>query len=312
MLIRYQEITLGAAHQEIVDLANDIVEEYARADIELTLRALYYRFVSRFPLALDPTGEHPNTQANYKRLGSILNRARLGGFMSWEAMKDITRNLETLNHWTSPAQILRAVRDQYREDQWAGQPTRVEMWIEKDAGVGTIKGVCERNDIPYFSCRGNCSQSEMWEAGQRLQRRQDQEGVDTIILYGGDHDPKGVDMTRDVRDRLSMFVGDDVEVRRIFLNIDQVRLYDPPPNPLKEGDSTAGKYREEFGDEAWELDALDPKVIADLIQAEIDTIVDPEPWQAAKDKMAAQKAKLGRMIDSFDDGDDDAEEEDED
>jgi hypothetical protein len=56
-------------------------------------------------------------------------------------------------------------------DLWCGQDYYLEVWIEKDALVGVIEGVCERWDVPYFSCRGYPSQSEMWGASQRLLRR---------------------------------------------------------------------------------------------------------------------------------------------
>lgn len=304
-LIAYIDGTIGPKNMEIIDLANRIVAEYQRNNIELTLRALYYRFVARHPLVLDPSGEKPNTQANYKRLGEIINRGRYLGLVSWEAITDITRELATLNHWTSPASILAAVRAQYREDLWRDMPVVYEQWIEKDAGVGTIKGVCEANDVPYFSARGNCSSSEMWVAGQRILDRLNR-GVRTVVGYGGDHDPKGVDMTRDIQERLSRFVGEEVEVRRLFLNMDQVELYNPPPNPLKEGDSTKNKYRDLYGDEAWELDALDPLVIRDLIQEAIDDVrgMDPDTWDRNVARMAKQKAKLAEMIDAFEDPDD--------
>lgn len=56
------------------------------------------------------------------------------------------------------------------------------------------------------------------------------------------------------------------EVRRIALNMDQVHQYNPPPNPAKLTDSRVGAYLRDFGEESWELDALDPATLDALIE----------------------------------------------
>lgn len=314
MLIRYIDKDLTAGPMAVVDRANEIVEEYQGQGIVLTLRALYYRFVSRYPLVLDPSGEHPNTQQNYKRLGDILNKARLYGHVSWHALEDRTRNLVSLPHWATPAELLQSAREQYRIDMWANQPKRFVLLLEKDAGIGTIEDVCRRNDVAYLSCRGNTSQSEMWAQGQRF-LEMIHAGQEPVVGYLGDHDPNGVDMTRDVRDRLAMFCGQDIEVRRLLLNLDQVEMYAPPPNPVKNTDSRANGYRrmirahniEVSGDPehpwdpdtCWEMDALDPSVVVGLVQAAIDDCRDPDLWEISEDQAAQDRAKLGDLIDSL-------------
>ena len=61
----------------------------------------------------------------------------------------------------------------------------------------------------------------------------------------------------DVIERLAFYARADIEVRRIALNMDQVRAYAPPPNFAKETDSRYAAYVERFGTTAcWELDAL--------------------------------------------------------
>ena len=314
MLIRYRsDINLSAPTMKVVDLANQIIAEYQGQGITLTLRALYYRFVSRFPLVLDPSGEHPNTVQNYKRLGDILNKGRLGGFVSWKALEDRTRNLEERSHWSSPAAVLEAARSSYFIDMWANQEIRPEVWIEKDAGVGTIERVCEENDVAYFSCRGNCSQSEMWEAGMRL-RRYLKNGQTPMIFYLGDHDPNGVDMTRDVRERLTMFCGRRIIVERLLLNLDQIEQFNPPPNPVKNTDSRANGYRamiadhnEENGtdwdpDTCWEMDALDPSEVVRIVQEAIDNIRDPGALAERQAEFEADQKKLDDLIAQLDEG----------
>src|SRR4051794_773047 len=118
----------------IIQLANEIAATYEAQGYDLTLRQLYYQFVSR--------GHIDNNDKEYNRLGSIINDARLAGYMDWNHIVDRTRNLEELAHWSSPSEIIRAVSRQYREDKWAEQDTYVEVWIEKDALKGILEGVC--------------------------------------------------------------------------------------------------------------------------------------------------------------------------
>src|SRR5215467_8357308 len=159
-----------------------------------------YQFVSRDPL--------PNRQSEYKRLGDIINDARLAGLVDWGAIVDRTRNIRALSHWSDPAAIVEAAANRFAVDKWADQPRRVEVWIEKDALVGVFEPVCDELDVPLFSCRGYTSQSEVWGAAQRLERYL-MAGQEVVILHFGDHDPSGLDMTRDIRERLRLFLRHD-------------------------------------------------------------------------------------------------------
>ena len=130
------------------------------------------------------------------------------------------------------------------------------------------RDVCNEFRLPYFACRGNNSESEQYKAGKRFEAHL-ANGLTPVVLHLGDHDPNGLDMTRDNRDRLAMFARQGVEVRRLALNMDQIERYRPPPNPAKETDTRYAAYAKQFGRECWELDALVPTVIANLIPTEV-------------------------------------------
>jgi hypothetical protein len=134
--IRYIEKSFGAAHMDVIDKANAVCSAYKEQGYDLTLRQLYYQFVSRDWIA--------NKQTEYKRLGGIINDARLAGLLDWDYIVDRTRQLEgpgssRTPHWRNPAQIIDAVAGNYRINKWADQDSYVEVWIEKDA----LKGVLE-------------------------------------------------------------------------------------------------------------------------------------------------------------------------
>jgi len=283
--IQYEEHEFRPAARADIARANRILEEYQAQGFDLTLRQLYYQFIAR--------GWIKNVEREYKRLGAIINDARLAGLIDWDRISDRTRELEEKARWDDPSHVIREVARQYRTDVWAGQTYRPEVWIEKDALVGVIAGVCEVLSVPYFSCRGYVSQSSMWEAGQRLAGYQDG-GQETIVLHLGDHDPSGIDMTRDIQARLDMFVG-NVEVRRLALSMAQVSEYKPPPNPAKITDSRFAGYLAEYGRESWELDALQPQVIADLIRDAIQgDLIDEEEWRQTHDLQERGRRLLQR------------------
>src|SRR5262245_18572311 len=258
----------------LIEQANEIIDEYEAQGFVLTARQLFYQFVARDWL--------PNTHGDYKRLYRIVGDARDAGLIDWDAIEDRTREVVTHTSWASPDEIIGSCADDYQEDLWAGQEYRPEVWIEKDALLGVIEGVCTEYRVPYFATRGNASATLLYEAGKRFARYLDQ-GLIPVVLHLADHDPKGVDMTRDLEERLARYARQEIEVRRIALTRAQVRRYRLPPNFTKEKDKLTPKYRAQFGtDECWELDALSPTVIADLIRSEIEGLIEAKAWKRAQ------------------------------
>lgn len=290
MLIAYVPRKFGPKALSTIETANKIIREYSAQGFDLTLRQLYYQFVARDVI--------PNTQRDYKNLGSIINDARLAGLVSWNAIVDRTRELRGNNHWDSPADIVRGAAAQYQIDKWEDQEYRLEVWIEKDALVGVAERACSKLDVSFFSCRGYTSQSEMHEAALRLKRFEEL-GQKTVIIHLGDHDPSGKDMTRDVQERLALF-GAETEISRIALNMDQIRKFRPPPNPAKITDSRAKNYIKEFGKSSWELDALEPTVLAKLIEKTIVSYRDERLWDEAKGRETEQRALIQDAADNMD------------
>jgi hypothetical protein len=283
--IKYLERKFSERSRNIITIANEIIDDYKASGFDLTLRQLYYQFVSRNHL--------PNTDREYKNLGGIINDARLAGEIDWEAITDRTRQLEERSHWETPGDIIADAERAFHHDLWETQRFRLECWIEKDALKGVIETICSQFDVPYFSCRGYTSQSEMWNAAQRLIAWHGA-GYETIILHLGDHDPSGIDMTRDISDRLCLF-DCTTTVKRIALNQSQIKQYRPPPNPAKITDSRARDYIRAHGQSSWELDALEPQVIVALIREEIESYIDKAAWAKAKQKLAEHKAVLKRV-----------------
>ncbi len=290
--IIYVSKKFNQASQEIIDQANAIITEYQQAGFDLTLRQLYYQFVAR--------GLLENKKQEYDRLGVLVNNARLAGLIDWHAIVDRTRNVVFQSHWESPEEILDICANTFAVDKWVGQPYRVEVWVEKEALAGVLQSVCPDLDVPYFSCRGYVSQSETWRAAMRLQGYWDQD-QQPVVIHLGDHDPSGIDMTRDIEERCARVFGCPMEIRRIALNMDQVEEFKPPPNPAKTTDSRFRSYMNQYGSESWELDALEPQMLAKLIEDTVLEYRNEEKWNEQKKEQDDQRAVLAKISDNFED-----------
>lgn len=283
--------TFSADHLQVIGHANRIIEEYERRGFSLTLRSLYYQFVARGIF-------HENTAKRYSQLGSILNDGRLAGLVSWLAIEDNMRALEGKPTVSGPAEALKQARERFALDLWAPQEWQPEVWIEKDAMVGVIERICMDLRVNFFACRGYTSQSAMWRAGQRMAGYV-RDGKRPIIFHFGDHDPSGIDMTRDNSERLSMFAGVPITFVRLGLNLEQVEWFRPPENYAKPDDSRFRDYVARFGEHCWELDALDPQVISDLIEENVRRVRDQELWDRALGEEAEGMDRLDRLIEDF-------------
>lgn len=288
--INYKPKRFGNKRMALIVAANKIIAEYQDGGYSLTLRQLYYQFVSR--------GIVDNHIREYQKLGTTINDARLAGLVDWNAIIDRTRNLQGKSHWDSPSGVIDSAAYGYAIDLWDDQPYRVEVWVEKEALAGVIQRPARKLDVAYFSCRGYVSQSEMWRTGQRL-NGYIAAGQKPVIIHLGDHDPSGIDMTRDIDDRLFTFCTEEVKVERIALNMDQVEEYSPPPNPAKLTDARADGYIKRYGDQSWELDALEPRVMEDLIEETIRKYVDFDLYNARIARQESERNTLKAVADNW-------------
>lgn len=287
---QYKDIKFQSKSLDLINLVNQVIDEYDAQGYELTLRQVYYQLVAR--------GYIPNNERSYKNIGNLINDGRLAGLIDWYAIVDRTRNLKANAHWETPESVIESAKYSYMLDRWKHQPNYVEVWVEKDALIGIVSQICRKLDVPHFSCRGYTSQSEMWSAAQRFIRQSHRES--RTIIHLGDHDPSGIDMTRDIQERLEMF-GADVEVKRVALTMEQIQTFNPPPNPTKLSDARATGYIAEFGHECWELDALEPKVITDLIRNEVTALLDADLLLKVENQERTDKENIQKICDNYED-----------
>jgi hypothetical protein len=275
---------------EKIALINSILSEYQAEGYDLTLRQLYYQLVAR--------GHIENSERSYKRTGDLLNNARLAGLVDWNMITDRGRQTVTPSHWENPAQIVSSAARQFAIDKWQDQDYHIEVMVEKQALEGVLIPVCQELDIRFTANKGYSSSSIMYAIGKRLLEKH--MGHSVLILYLGDHDPSGIDMTRDVEERLEMFAGNNaVEVDRLALNWDQIEQWQPPENPAKETDARFAQYQARYGESSWELDAIEPRELADLVRNAVFERLDQDAWVEAVRREYEMKCELQEFVDKY-------------
>lgn len=283
----------------LLEAIEEILDEYRGMGYKLTVRQLYYQLVSKDLI--------PNDQGSAKKIINIVSKGRLAGIIDWNIIEDRIRVPVENNHWKTPQDILQVAADQFYMNRWVGQEWYVEVWCEKDAVSNIIAPICKKWDVIFVANRGYSSQSAMYKAFIRYATQYAEYGKKTILLYLGDHDPSGIDMIRDVQERMDLFLYTDITdpsfsglyVEGIALTMNQIEQYGPPENPAKTTDSRYEAYQEKFGQSSWELDALDPKTLAELVENSILNYLETGKFKKIAVRERLDKKKMNNFIKNY-------------
>ena len=280
--IQYIQKNFRAKTKELLDYIVDIVEEYENRGYYLTVRQVYYQLVSRDIIQ--------NDLNSYQHISRVLTDARMTGLVDWDTIEDRARQAIMPMQYDSISSFIRLSVDSYRRYRWEDQNHYVEVIVEKEALSGILRPLTTKYNVLLLSNKGYSSASAIHDAAQRIIRHTSQ-GKKCHILYLGDHDPSGNDMVRDIRDRLDK-LRCIVSVEKIALTMKQIEQYKPPPNPAKKSDPRSEKYVTEYGDQSWELDALKPEALNELVESNIKKYLDMDKYKNIVEKERREKLKL--------------------
>jgi hypothetical protein len=233
-------------------------------------------------------------RSEMQRVYRLLREAREDGTIPWEWIVDETRRLERVSTWDDPEEYARCVARSYRRDFWNHQPARVEVWSEKGTIRGVLQPVLDEYGVGFRVMHGFGSATAVYDVAQ------DGDGRPLIVLYVGDLDPSGLFMSAfDLPERLARYDGDHVELRRIALTWEQVGGLPSFPATDKRSDTRYPWFERNFGSQCWELDALDPNVLRNIVQAEIKREIEPEAWTRCADINRAEQESLRHVLDAW-------------
>jgi hypothetical protein len=202
-----------------------------------------------------------------------LVNAREDGIIPWHWIVDETRDLEMVDGVFENGAVF--ARDFfYRRDLWQTQPKRVELWAEKGTVRGVVWPVLARFGVGFRVLHGFNSATSMWNVS-----RNDGDDRPLVGLYVGDYDPSGMCMTEvDIPARLKRYDGNHIELKRIALTLEQTRSLRWFPASDKAKDPRYKWFVSNYRDRCWELDAMDPRQLRELVEAEIQALIDLALW----------------------------------
>ena len=274
---------------ELVDEIIHVTEQYKKMEIKLTGRQLYYQLVAKDLI--------PNATEVYKRLSKFATDGRYGGVFDWDAIEDRGRVNQKHAEWSSIEDLIQSALHSYRLPRWDNQNYYVEMLCEKQALESVLKPVADKWHIRFGYNKGYTSASSIYDMSKRV-INEIWGGKEVVILYFGDHDPSGLDMIRDIRDRMFELITqcedpqpltpvvahDFFNVEALALTKEQIKSFNPPPNPAKFSDPRSKDYVAEHGKVSWELDAINPHTLQEIAEDGILKYLDQDMYYEVVEK----------------------------
>ncbi len=283
------------SYEQIVEEALEIFKQY---DSALTLRQLYYRLVSKRLI--------PNTINSYKRLSRIMVKAREQRDVPVNCLEDRSRRILGRGDtgYASAEEFLRrriaGLRESYKEftmPMWDDQPNYVLVSLEKDALSRLMSDIANQYSVRTFPTRGYPSFTYVNRMATYIRKRL--KGKPTVVLYFGDFDPSGIDIERDLAERLKKYDAGDFKVIRIALTKDQIQQYDLPPMPVKRSDARSESFLESYGDLSVELDALDPNTLKLMVAQSIAANINLDLWRKKEERIESLKVWIKGKLDNM-------------
>jgi hypothetical protein len=224
-----------------------------------TVRQLFYQMVNRHEVFVD------KTEKEYKAtIVRLCSEMRLDGSLPWSWVNDNTRWMRKPSSHGSMADILDAAANTYTRSLWQNTDEYVEIWLEKDALSGVFYDVTSPYQVPLMVTRGYPSLTFLHDSAYTLVAQQ----KPAHIYYFGDFDPSGVDISRNVEERIRQFVAEyrypvSIQFTRVAVNKEQIALYNLPTRPTKKTDTRSSSFD---GDASVEVDAIPPNILREMIR----------------------------------------------
>ncbi|MDP8931106.1 MAG: hypothetical protein M3O70_21665 [Actinomycetota bacterium] len=226
----------------------------------MTVRQIFYQATT--------LGVVAKTEAEYKgTVVRLLTEMRRSGELPFGWIADNTRWMRKPTSHSSLDQALQRTAEAYRRSLWDDQDVYVEIWLEKEALAGVVFDITSEWDVPLMVTRGYPSLTYLYEAAEQIEGK----SKSAYIYYLGDHDPSGVDISRNVEERLREFAPDaDITFERLAVEPWQISAWGLPSRPTKTTDTRA----KHFDGESVEVDAISPADLRAIVRTAIEQHVD--------------------------------------
>jgi hypothetical protein len=245
----------------------------------MTIRQLFYRLVSARYIE--------NSRADYQRVSRMMTTARDDGRCLFEWIVDRSRPEYSPRVFDDPVEYAEVIKRSYRKDYWTTQPNHCEIWVEKDAIIGSIQGVTDELGVTVRVGRGFLSTTKAHEIAERFNSI----SKPITVFYLGDHDPSGRTIEADLVTRIGMY-GSYFTLRRLAIFAGDIRKFNLPPLRVKMTDSRAKGFLRKYSNTCVELDALPPIELRRRIRDAVEQLLDRNLWNRAIEVESVELASI--------------------
>jgi hypothetical protein len=198
----------AAAYREQVEaFCAGILEIRGTLDFEVSARGWCYILE-----------EHGATKADFPTIERLFVDLRKSGDLPLDiCAEDEARSADHIESVTddSPEEVVERWIEYVRDSAcdgynpisiWDNSKYYVEMWVEKIDLKSLFSNLCSRYTIPLINIRGRTCLNSRAGTMRRFQERED-EGKECVLLYCGDHDPSGLQISGDIRSDMESMTG---------------------------------------------------------------------------------------------------------
>jgi hypothetical protein len=251
----------------------------------LSDRMVHYALLNEPPLthARKPSSRYTNSFKCYRSVVELLTRARLTGEVPFAAIHDPTRPVTHWETWPGVGQHvsdgLNGLFSNYARNLMQSQPNHIEIIVEKNTVEPIIRTVASEYTIPITSGRGYSSLPPRYDIFRRFRNS----GKSKLILvFVSDLDPEGENIAesfaRSLRDDFGL-TDDQLHPIKASLTHDQVQRFKLPAGmKAKMGSSRRRQYVEKYGENVWELEALEPLDLQRIVRETIESAIDVDAF----------------------------------
>jgi ParB-like nuclease domain len=273
--------------------------------LPVTLRQLHYQLLNNPPLrhSKKPDSTYRNDRQSYQDLSDLVTRLRAGGMIDPSAMIDHTRETYQVGCFYSAGDYVRQQQENllrtYWRDLMQSQPLHIEIIAEKNTVLSTLKPIASQFTVPLTILRGYPSFSTVADIYKRIELARKQGKKRTRLIAVTDHDPEGEDICRTVerilhRDFRVHYTA--IGTIKAALTMEQIKKHNLPENQtVKTTSSRARGYLDNHGAHTWELEALHPKELQQLVYTAIESSLDVEAFNAELEKEKEEAVELDAM-----------------
>jgi hypothetical protein len=168
----------------------------------------------------------------------------------------------------------------------------VEVWSEKGTVRGVLWPVLSRLGVGFRVLHGFTSATSVWQVSNP-----GNDDRPLVARYIGDWDPSGLCMSEhDLPQRIKEYGGDHIRLKRVALTAEQTG---PLPSFSAESKTRDPRYKwfkRTYGDQCWELDAMDPRDLRTTVETEINALINRPLWDQQESLEGREKKSIEVLL----------------